>query len=87
LAKKKKLDTGISPETPQAAPDKETYTTDKGFIPQLVSGNWAFGIDCDELAVMSRNGNWIWRGVAGEQLAQDASEMAELAKQMIAAGH
>jgi hypothetical protein len=68
-------------------PDQESYTTDLGFIPKLVSGSWEFGLDCEELAVMNRQGNWVWRRVSGAQLAQCASEMAELARQMIDAGH
>jgi hypothetical protein len=87
LAKRKKLDTGTSPETLQAAPEKE-QTTDAAWVPQLVAGIWEFGLDFDkEPAVMSNKGNWIWRGITGERLAQHASELTELAQKMIDAGH
>jgi hypothetical protein len=89
MTRKKKPDTETSPETPQALPDKETLeqTTDAAWVRQLVAGIWEFGRDGDELAVMSNEGNWIWRGITGERLARHASELAELAQKMIAAGH
>jgi hypothetical protein len=53
-----------------------------------VVGSWSFGLDIDdEPAVISTTGNWLWRGISGERLAQHAAELAELARQMIDAGH
>ena len=101
MARKKKLDTETAPETPRAASDTETApetpravpdkepTTDSAWVPKFAVGIWEFGVDglTDQPAVISNSGNWIWRRVSGEQLAQHASDMAELARQMIDAGH
>jgi hypothetical protein len=89
MTRKKKLDMETSPETPRAALNNETLeqTTDAAWVPKLVAGIWEFGLDGDEPAVMSNQGNWIWRGITGARLAQHATELAELAQKMIDAGH